>query len=183
MEELARIEKIPIVGRQVGRLLYQLAIIINAKRIFELGSAFGYSAYWFAKAVGEDGRVYFTDLSKNNVRLAEEFIKQVKYEDIIVINLGDGVRILDESPGEYDIIFNDIEKEDYHKVIDKSYKKLRKGGLFITDNVLWHGRIISDDKSPATEGVREFTRLLMSHKGFYTTILPIRDGLSVSVKL
>lgn len=91
--------------------------------------------------------------------------------------------ILDETAGEFDIIFNDIEKEDYPQVIDKAYNKLRTGGLFLTDNVLWHGRVISEDKSPATEGVREFTKLLMSHKGFYTTVIPIRDGLSVSVKL
>ncbi|MFA9407420.1 MAG: O-methyltransferase [Candidatus Dadabacteria bacterium] len=183
MEEMAREKNIPIVGRQVGSFLYQLAITINAKRIFELGSAFGYSAYWFAKAAGIDGQVYFTDLSKDNILLAKDFIKLVGFEERIHINLGDGALILDESSGEFDIIFNDIEKEDYPQVIDRAYKKLRTGGLFITDNVLWHGRVISEDKSPATEGVREFTKLLMSHKGFYTTIVPIRDGLSISVKL
>jgi len=183
MEEFAKNEGIPIVGPQVGRFLYQLAITINAKRIFELGSAFGYSAYWFAKAAGAEGQVYFTDLSKNNINLAKDFIKLVGFEERIHINFGDGSLILDEISGEFDIIFNDIEKEDYPKVIDKAYAKLRTGGLFITDNVLWHGRVISDDKSPATEGVREFTKLLMSHEGFYTTIVPIRDGLSISVKL
>ncbi len=183
MEEFAKEEGIPIVGRQVGRFLYQLAITINAKRIFELGSAFGYSAYWFAKAAGSEGRVYFTDLSKNNAALAMDFIKSVGFEDRININLGDGYLILDEISGEFDIIFNDIEKEDYPKVIDKAYEKLRTGGLFITDNVLWHGRVISDDNSLATEGVKEFTKLLMEHSGFYTTIVPMRDGLSISVKL
>jgi len=183
MEEMAREKNIPIVGRQVGSFLYQLAITINAKRIFELGSAFGYSAYWFAKAAGIDGQVYFTDLSKDNILLAKDFIKLVGFEERIHIHFGDGALILDGSSGEFDIIFNDIEKEDYPQVIDRAYKKLRTGGLFITDNVLWHGRVISEDKSPATEGVREFTKLLMSHKGFYTTIVPIRDGLSISVKL
>ncbi len=183
MEELAKEEGIPIVGRQVGRFLYQLAITIKAKSVFELGSAFGYSAYWFAKAAGSEGTVYFTDLSKNNVALALDFIKSVGFDDRIKINLGDGYSILDKIEDEFDIIFNDIEKEDYPKVIDKAYEKLRMGGLFITDNVLWHGRVISDDNSPATEGVREFTKLLMEHSGFYTTIVPIRDGLSISVKL
>jgi len=183
MEELAKEEGIPIVGRQVGRFLYQLAITIKAKSVFELGSAFGYSAYWFAKAAGSEGTVYFTDLSKNNVALALDFIKSVGFDDRIKINLGDGYSILDKMEAEFDIIFNDIEKEDYPKVIDKAYEKLRTGGLFITDNVLWHGRVISDDNSPATEGIREFTKLLMEHSGFYTTIVPIRDGLSISVKL
>lgn len=183
MEEFAKKEGIPIIGPQVGRLLYQLSITINAKRIFELGSAFGYSAYWFAKAVGKDGQVYFTDLSEDNILLAKDFIKLVGYEDRIQINFGDGSSILEETEGEFDIIFNDIEKEDYPHVIDKAYEKLRSGGLFITDNVLWHGRVVSEDTSAATEGVREFTKRLMSHKGFYTTIVPIRDGLSISVKL
>lgn len=183
MEQLARDQSIPIVGRQVGSFLYQQAITINAKRVFELGSAFGYSAYWFARAVGSEGEVHFTDLSKDNIALAHDFIERMGYQDIIRVHEGDGALILDEVPGEFDIIFNDIEKEDYPGVIDKAYNKLRAGGLFITDNVLWYGRILSEDKSPATEGVRKFTELLLSHKGFYTTIIPLRDGLSISVKL
>ncbi len=183
MEELARKKEIQIIGRQVGSLLYQLAITINAKRIFELGSAFGYSAYWFAKAVGIDGQVVFTDLSPENRDLAKKFFKHGGFQDRIQIHIGDGAMILDEISGEFDIIFNDIEKEDYPQIIDKAYDKLRTGGLFITDNMLWHGRVLSDDNSPPTEGIREFTKLLMSHKGFYTTIVPIRDGLSISVKL
>lgn len=183
MEELAREQNVPIIGPQVGSFLYQLAITIKAKRVFELGSAFGYSAYWFAKAVGKDGQVYFTDFSKDNIALALDFVGRMGFEDTIKINFGDGPLILDETSGEFDIIFNDIEKEDYPHIIDKAYNKLRQGGLFITDNVLWHGRVISEDKSPATEGVRKFTELLMSHTGFYTTIIPIRDGLSISVKL
>ena len=183
MEALAKEMSIPIIGRQVGSFLYQMAITINAKRIFELGSAFGYSAYWFAKAVGDDGEVVFTDLSTDNIKLANDFLKRSGFDHIIKVRHGDAATILDETSGEFDIIFNDIEKEDYPKVIDKAYSKLRQGGLFITDNVLWHGRVISEDNSDATEGVREFTKLLMSHKGFYTTIVPIRDGVSISVKL
>jgi predicted O-methyltransferase YrrM len=183
MEELAKKKEIPIVGRQVGSLLYQLAITVKAKRIFELGSAFGYSAYWFAKAVGKDGQVVFTDLSRDNIELAKEFIERAGFQDTVQVHLGDGAMILDKISGEFDIIFNDIEKEDYPQVIDKAYDKLSPRGLFITDNVLWHGRVISQDDSAPTEGVREFTKLLMSHKGFYTTIIPIRDGLSISVKL
>lgn len=183
MEELAEREKIPIIGRQVGSFLYQLAVMNKAKRIFELGSAFGYSAYWFAKAVGSQGEVNFTDLSKDNIALAKKFILKTGYQDIIKIHQGDALSILDGASGEFDIIFNDIEKEDYPDVIEPVYNRLKKGGLFITDNVLWHGRVISDDNSAATNGVRKFTELILSHKGFYTTIIPLRDGLSVSLKL
>jgi len=183
MEELAREKDFSIVGRQVGNFLYQLAILTNSKRVLELGSGFGYSAYWFAKAVGNDGQVVFSDLSPENIDIAKEFFKRGECRDIIQLHLGDGAKIIDEIPGSFDIIFNDIEKEDYPQIIGKAYNKLRAGGLFITDNVLWHGRVLSNDNSLATKGVREFTKLLISHKGFCTTILPIRDGLSISIKL
>jgi len=90
---------------------------------------------------------------------------------------------LEETEGEFDVIFNDIDKEYYPLVVDEGYKKLRRGGLFITDNVLWFGRVLTDDLSPSTKGVKEFTRLLFEKKGFLTTIIPIRDGISLSVKL
>jgi predicted O-methyltransferase YrrM len=173
----------PIIGPIVGRLLYQLTIMIRAKRVFEMGSGFGYSAYWFAKAIGDRGEVVFTELSQNNAQLARDFFRRGGVDRIVRIHIGDALEILEETEGEFDIIFNDIEKEYYPLVVDKAYNKLRLGGLFITDNVLWFGRVLTDDISPSTKGVKDFTRLLLSEKGFLTTIIPIRDGISVSVKL
>jgi predicted O-methyltransferase YrrM len=183
MEEYARRNAFPMVGPLVGRFLYETALIGNAKTVLELGSGFGYSAYWFAKAIGESGTLTFTDMSQENARIAGDFFDKAGLRDRIDIRVGDAVRILEESPGGFDIIFNDIDKEYYPGVIDKAYDKLRKGGLLIADNVLWFGRVLTGDGSPSTEGVREFTRLLFSHKGFFTTIIPLRDGLSLSVKL
>ncbi|MEW6145188.1 MAG: O-methyltransferase [Thermodesulfobacteriota bacterium] len=182
MEERARLSEFPIVGPLVGRLLFQLAVMINAKRVLELGSGFGYSAYWFAKAVGEGGSVVYTDMSVENARAADDFFARAGLRHRLDIRTGDAVRILDESKGEFDIIFNDIDKEYYPLVVDTAYEKLRKGGIFITDNVLWSGRVLSGDSSPGTEGVREFTRLLLSKTGFFTAIIPLRDGISVSLK-
>ncbi|MGH7806788.1 MAG: O-methyltransferase [Thermodesulfobacteriota bacterium] len=183
MEELGAERGFPIVGPLVGRLLYQLAVIIRAKKIFEMGSGFGYSAYWFAKAIHDGGLVVFTDLSEKNARLAKGFFKRGNIEKKIKIHIGDSIKILEQAEAEFDIIFNDIDKEYYPLVVDKAYKKLKRGGLFITDNVLWHGRVLSDDRSPSVKGVKEFTRMLLSEKGFLTTIIPIRDGISLSVKL
>lgn len=183
MEEHARVSEFPIVGPLVGRLLFQLALMINAKRVLELGSGFGYSAYWFAKAVGEDGSVVYTDISDENARAAGDFFSRAGLGQRLDIRTGDAVKILEESPGGFDIIFNDIDKEYYPLVVVPAYEKLRKGGIFITDNVLWSGRVLTQDDSPSTEGVREFTRLLFSNEGFFTTIMPLRDGVSVSVKL
>jgi predicted O-methyltransferase YrrM len=183
MEEHARLSEFPIVGPLVGRLLFQLAVMINAKSVFELGSGFGYSAYWFAKAVGEGGSVVYTDMSVENARAAEDFLERAGLRPRVDIRTGDAVRVLEESKGGFDIIFNDIDKEYYPLVVDAAYEKLRKGGIFITDNVLWSGRVLSDDGSPGTEGVREFTRLLLSKAGFFTAIIPLRDGVSVSLKM
>jgi|RifCSP13_1_1023834.scaffolds.fasta_scaffold02730_3 predicted O-methyltransferase YrrM len=183
MEELGNERGFPIIGPLVGSLLYQLAIIIGAKRVFDMGSGFGYSAYWFAKALGKEGLVIFAELSEKNAWLARGFFRRGSLDNRVEIHVGDALQILEETDGEFDVIFNDIDKEYYPLVVDEAYKKLRRGGLFITDNVLWFGRVLTDDLSPSTKGVKEFTRLLFEEKGFVTTIIPIRDGISLSVKL
>ena len=183
MGKLGEERGFPIIGPIVGRLLYQLAIMIGAKRVFEMGSGFGYSTYWFAKAVGDGDEVFFTELSQKNAQLARGFFRRGGVDGIVQIHVGDALEIIEETEGEFDIIFNDIDKEYYPLVVDKAYKKLRRGGLFITDNVLWFGRVLTDDSSSSTKGVKEFTRLLFSKEGFLTTIIPIRDGVSLSVKL
>jgi predicted O-methyltransferase YrrM len=183
MEKLGEERDFPIIGPIVGRLLYQFAIMIRARRVFEMGSGFGYSAYWFAKATGDDGEVVFTELSRKNAQLAQDFFRRGGIDGIVQIHIGNALEIIEETEGEFDIIFNDIDKEYYPLVVDKAYNKLRRGGLFITDNVLWFGRVLIDDSSPSTKGIKEFTRLLFSEKRFLTTIIPIRDGVSLSVKL
>jgi predicted O-methyltransferase YrrM len=183
MEELGKERGFPIVGPLVGRLLLQLALAIGAERIFEMGSGFGYSAYWFAKALSDGGTLFFTEFSDENARLALDFFKRAEIGNRIKIQVGDSLSILDRTPGHFDLIFNDIDKENYPSVVDKAFKRLRKGGLLITDNVLWFGRVLKDDDSSSTRGIKEFTRLLLSEKGFLTTIIPIRDGISISLKL
>jgi predicted O-methyltransferase YrrM len=183
MEELGRERGFPIVGPLVGRLLYQLAVMTRAKKVFEMGSGFGYSSYWFAKAIGNEGLVVFTDLSQKNAKMAEDFFRRGGIEGEIRIHVGDSLQILRQFEEKLDIIFNDIDKEHYPLVVDQAYKKLKPGGLFITDNVLWHGKVLTEDSSPGTKGIKEFTRLLLAHDGFFTTIIPIRDGISLSVKL
>lgn len=183
MERYALENDFPIIGPQIGRFLYQLTLISGAKRVMELGSGFGYSAYWFAKALGGSGRVTFTDSSPHNAGLAEGFLKRAGVGGIVDIKVGDALDILDRSGGDFDIIFNDIDKEYYPAVVGRAYAKLRKGGILITDNLLWHGRVVSDDGSPSTAGVLEFTKRLFSEAGFYSTVIPVRDGISLSVKL
>lgn len=184
MEKLARDRDFPIIGPQVGRILFQYARLIGAKRIFELGSGFGYSALWFALALPEEGKVICTEAASNNIDLAEDFLKTAGLLQKVEFKRGDAIKILTQTAGPFDIILNDIDKHDYPRVLEVAVPKLRQGGLLITDNALWHGRIVAASAPDAsTKGVLEYNRLAFSAKNLWTTILPVRDGLAVSLKL
>ena len=183
MEAEAAANKVPIVGPAVARILQQLAIMINAKNVFEMGSAIGYSTIWWARAVGDGGRVIYTDGDAKNAERARGYFKRAGVADKIAIETGDALELLSEQKQEFDIIFNDVDKEDYPRVLRMVAPRLRKGGLFITDNVLWSGRVADENSSdPRTKAIQEFNRALYNHPDFLTTILPVRDGVSVSVK-
>jgi len=183
MEAEAIQHKIPIVGPAVARVLYQLASIAKAKTVFELGSAIGYSTIWWARAVGEGGRVIYTDGDPKKAERARRYFERAGVSKRITVKTGDALELLSEEKQEFDIIFNDVDKEDYPRVFKLALPRLRKGGLFVTDNVLWSGRVVQ--KSPAeatTKAILEFNRLLYGSPDLFTTILPIRDGVAVAVK-
>jgi predicted O-methyltransferase YrrM len=183
MEGYASEHNIPIVGPAVARVLQQLALMINAKAIFELGSAIGYSTIWWAQAVGDKGRVIYTDGDAKNAERARRYFDRAGVSDRITLHTGDALEVLSEQKQQYDIIFNDVDKEDYPRVLRLISPRLRRGGLFITDNVLWSGRVAEKNpKEPTTKAILEFNRLLYNSEDFYTTILPIRDGLAVALK-
>jgi len=174
---------IPIVGPAVGRILYQLAVMIGAKSVFELGSAIGYSTIWWARAVGEGGRVIYTDGDRKKAEEARRYFDRAGVAGRITVKTGDALEILSEEKTEYDIIFNDVDKEDYPRVFKLVVPRLRKGGLFVTDNVLWSGKVAQKSPSEAsTKAILEFNRLLYGSPDFFATILPIRDGVAVAVK-
>lgn len=183
MERQARAGDFPIVGPLVGRLLCLLAKSIGAKRIMELGSGFGYSGYWFARALPEDGELILTEGSAGKMAQAREFFRQGGVRCRARFEVGDAFEILDRLPGEFDIIFNDVDKDQYPTAFRKAVPRVRRGGYFITDNMLWGGRVVRDHSHPTTRGVVELTRLLFLAPNLYTMILPIRDGVSVSLKL
>lgn len=183
MEDYATKHKIPIVGPAVARVLQQLALMINAKTVFELGSAIGYSTIWWAQAVGDKGRVIYTDGDPKNAERARGYFDRARVSNRITVHTGDALEVLSEQKQQYDIIFNDVDKEDYPRVLRLVSPRLRKGGLFITDNVLWSGRVAEKNpKDPQTKAILEFNRLLYNSQDFFTTILPIRDGLAVALK-
>jgi caffeoyl-CoA O-methyltransferase len=188
-EVLAEIETeaakrdIPIVGPVVGRILQQLAMMIGAKTVFEMGSAVGYSTIWWARAVGKDGRVFYTDGDRKNAAEARKYFERAGVVDRVNVGVGDALELLSEQKQEFDVIFNDVDKEDYPRVLRLALPRLRKGGLFVTDNVLWSGKV-ADRKNaePSTKAILEFNRLLYASADLFTTILPVRDGVAVAVK-
>jgi len=183
MEDYAGAHDVPIVGPAVGRVLQQLALMINAKTVFELGSAIGYSTIWWAQAVGEDGRVIYTDGDSKNAERARGYFDRAGVARRITVHTGDALEYLSEQKQEFDIIFNDVDKEDYPRVLRLVAPRLRKGGLFITDNVLWSGRVAEKKpKDASTKAILEFNQLLCASPDFMTTILPIRDGMAVALK-
>jgi predicted O-methyltransferase YrrM len=185
MEELARARSFPIVGPLVGRSLIVLTRAISARRVFELGSGYGYSALHFARAVGEGGQVHCTELSAENVELARGFLGRAGVWDRVTYHQEEATAALRRVGGTWDVVYNDIDKAGYPDTVDLAYERLRPGGLFISDNVLWSGRILpgEDDGKPDTAGIREYTRRLFAHPGFQTFVNPTRDGVSVSLRV
>ncbi|HKD84173.1 MAG TPA: O-methyltransferase [Terriglobales bacterium] len=192
MERQAKERDIPIVGPAVGRLFYQYAKLINAKSVFEMGSAIGYSTIWWAKAVGADGKVHYTDGSRKNADEARRYFDQAGVADRIEVHIGDALELLSERKEQFDILFCDVDKHDYPRVINMAAPRVRKGGLFVTDNTLWSGRVAyaagnADVPKPEpdkyTDGVVEFNRRLYSSQDWYTTIVPLRDGVAIALKL
>lgn len=183
MEAEAAKRNIPIVGPAVGRILHQLALMIGAQTIFEMGSAIGYSTIWWARAVGKGGRVFYTDGDRKNAQQARGYFERAGVADRIDIAVGDALEHLSEQKQEFDIIFNDVDKEDYPRVLRLAIPRLRKGGLFVTDNVLWQGRVAdAKHKEASTKAILEFNKLLYDSPELFTTILPIRDGVAVAIK-
>ena len=183
MERVAARRDIPIVGPAVGRLLALLVEISGAKRIFEMGSAIGYSTLWLARAAGEGAEVFYTDGDPKNAREAEGYFKRAGVPDRIRILVGDSVELIDEVPGSFDLIFNDVDKHQYPDAFRKAVPRLRRGGLLVADNSLWSGRVTRKAKDEATRGIQEFNRLIYSSPELFPVIIPLRDGVAVCRKL
>ncbi len=184
METLGAQRDFPIVGPQVGRLLEVAARSCGARRVLELGSGFGYSAFWFLRAVGPEGTVLLTEGSAERAEEAQAFLTRGGFAGRFRIEVGDGLAIAARLDEPFDVVFCDVDKHDYPKALPIARRLLRVGGLFITDNMLWQGKVLapaSEDKT--TSGVVELTRALYAAKDFVTTLVPLRDGLTVAVKV
>jgi predicted O-methyltransferase YrrM len=186
MEVHAEQISFPIVGPAAGQFCYQIARMVGARRVFELGSGFGYSTAWFARAVRENGGgevhhvVWDEDLSAR----ARAHLGRLGFNGIVRFHVSEAVEALRHAPGVFDLIFNDIEKPGYPDSLPVIAGKLQPGGVLIVDNALWHGRVFDrTDRSQATRGIRELTKRLAGDPGWITSLVPIRDGLLVAMKV
>ena len=185
MEEYAKEHKFPIIGPAAGQFCYLIAKLIGARRVFEMGSGYGYSTAWFAMAVRDNGggTVHHVVWDEDLSAMARKHLTRLGLEDLLRFEIGEAVNALRESEGEFDLIFNDIDKQGYPESLPGIKQKLRTGGVLIIDNMLWHGRIFDPgDTSPATEGVREFTERITTDRDWTVSLVPIRDGLIVARK-
>jgi caffeoyl-CoA O-methyltransferase len=185
MEEYAQKNNFPIIGPACGYYCYQLARMTNAKSIFELGSGYGYSTAWFAKAVKENGggvvhhTVWDEDLSKR----AQGHLSALGSAEVVEFHSAEAVETLRQTEGPFDIIFNDIDKEGYPDSLPIVKEKLRHGGLLIVDNMIWHGQILDpNNHERSTEAIRRFTRDITSDLDWIVSLIPARDGMIVAYK-
>jgi caffeoyl-CoA O-methyltransferase len=188
MEQRAADNDFPIIGRLCGRTLEVLARTLGARRIFEMGSGFGYSAYWFSRATGLDGEIHLTDMDPDNEKLALDYLRRAGLEGPIDYHVADAFDALESSDGNFDIVYCDVEKDDYPRAWELGRRRVRVGGLYISDNMLWSGRVtgevpLRDNRLDRwTASIDETNRAIAAHPDWRSTIVPLRDGLLVAVR-
>ncbi len=181
MEALAAEKDVPIVGPAVGTLLEILTRSIGADRVFEMGSAIGYSTAFFARAVGRGGQVVYTDGSPENAEQARGYLERMGLLESVTIRVGDAVAALAATTGYFDVIFIDVDKEGYPQALQAAAPRVRRGGYLLADNVLWSGKVVDTKiRDAATEGIRQFNARLFALQEFKTVVVPLRDGVAIA---
>ena len=184
MEAYAAEHRVPIIGPAVARLLALFVQVSGAKRIFEMGSAIGYSTIWLARAGGPKAKVFYTDGDPENARRAQDYFRRAGVAKRIEVRVGDALDLVKKTPGTFDLIFNDVDKHQYPAALRAAVPKLRRGGLLITDNTIWSGKAArpAAENDHDTQGIQEFNRLVYVSKELYPVLIPLRDGVTVCRK-
>jgi predicted O-methyltransferase YrrM len=187
MEAYAQEHNVPILSWESAEFLEQLILIKDPRRVLELGTAIAYSTIRIARNLKGKSVIHTIEKSADNILLAKEFIAKSGLINKIKVLEGDAVNVMPQLKKKYDLIFLDVDKEDYKRLFDYSLVLLRKGGIMVVDNLLWHGyaastRVPSQYKE-STRHIREFNLLFMNQPNLKTSILPIGDGLGVGVKI
>lgn len=186
MEAEAVRTNFPIIGPAAGHFCYLITRLVGATSVFELGSGFGYSTAWFARAVEENGggTVHHVVWDAALSARARKHLAALDLDHLVEFHVGEAVAALRDAAGPFDLIFNDIDKAGYPASLPVITRQLRRGGLLLVDNMLWRGRVLdSSDQSANTAGVRELTRLITNDPGWIASVIPIRDGILVAQRV
>lgn len=183
--ELKCINPIMLSGEYQGRLLSLISKIKQPKKILEIGTFTGYATLCLAEGLETSGKIYTIDKNEELIKIQNKYFSKSKYHKNIIQYTGDAIEIIPKINSKFDLIFLDADKENYNKYLEIIIPKLNKKGILISDNVLWHGKVLSDKKNQdkVTKGIDAFNKDLVENKNFQTFMLPIRDGLSISIKL
>jgi len=181
-------QDLPLVDAEVGALLRVLAVAIGATRILEIGTAIGYSGIWLAGALPKGGMLITMELNPERAAIARENFAKAGLSDRVSVMVGDAALLVAKVSGPFDLIFQDGSKKHYVTMLDRLVDRLRPGGLLVTDNVLWDGNVVpgfapAKINSPEdTAAVAEFNERINTHPQLITATVPLRDGVSISVK-
>ena len=173
----------PIVGAAEGSLLFVLARSIGARRVLELGTAIGYSGTWLARALPVDGQLITVEGNPETAKLARGNLARTDVADRVTILVGKAEEVLEDLEGPFDLIFNDIDKAAYPEILEPCLERLRVGGLLVTDNVLWGGKVAKRDVTQETKAIRAYNEALAKDPRVVAAIVPLRDGVSIAVKV
>jgi predicted O-methyltransferase YrrM len=187
MEARAEEHGFPIIGPATGRYVELAARSVGARRVMELGSGYGYSAYWFARAVGPAGRVICTDGNPANAALAEEYLRRAGVWDRVRYRVGDALDGFAAEPGDFDVVYCDVDKLGYPDCWRAARERIRVGGLWLCDNVIWSGHVATGtdrDGLPGwTAAIQEHNRLVAEDDRFVGSIVPVRDGMMAALRV
>ena len=181
-------QDLPLVDAEVGALLHVLVTAIGARRILEIGTAIGYSGIWMARALPDDGRLLTMELLRERATAARGNFERAGVAERVEVMIGDASRLVAKVAGPFDLVFQDGSKQQYGPMLERLVDLLRPGGLLVTDNVLWDGEVVPGFLPVAkrdpddTRAIAEYNERLATHPRLTTTIVPLRDGVAISVK-
>lgn len=177
------------ISAEQGKLLQVLLAAIGARRVLEIGTLGGYSALWMARALPGDGALITLEIDPDRATFARGFIEKAAMEDVVEVRVGDARERLaaltravaagEEEP--FDAVFIDADKEPYVEYLERALELVRPGGLILADNAFRDGKVLDDHPDAATQGVLDYNDRVASDDRLVSTVIPIRDGLVVSV--
>lgn len=183
MEAYAAEHGFPIVGRLCGVTIELLARSIGAQRVFELGSGYGYSAYWFARAAGPAAELHLTDGDPANAARAEGYLTRAGVWERVTYHVGDALTAFAAVDGSFDIVYCDVDKTGYPDCWRAARDRIRPGGMWICDNTLWYGRVVDADQDAETQAIDDHNRMVASDDRYISVIVPTRDGLLCALRI